>query len=133
MGQVTHVLLTRSRLCPGPKPGSSLHLHVLSTPPAFVLSQDQTLREELLLDFFMRVVMTWFASRRTQCRLRVMTSIGYSPLGFPRGKTWTYNGSREIRGTHAVEFSKTVAPLVRGVLPLVDAQSSEALRYAPTR
>src|SRR5436190_14228282 len=46
-GQVTHVLLTRSRLCPGPKPGSSLHLHVLSTPPAFVLSQDQTLREEL--------------------------------------------------------------------------------------
>src|SRR5436853_2634121 len=46
-GQVTHVLLTRSRLCPGPKPGSSLHLHVLGTPPAFVLSQDQTLREEL--------------------------------------------------------------------------------------
>ena len=44
-GQITHVLLTRSRLCPGPKPGSSLHLHVLSTPPAFVLSQDQTLRE----------------------------------------------------------------------------------------
>ena len=45
--QVTHVLLTRSRLCPGASPGSSLHLHVLSTPPAFVLSQDQTLREEL--------------------------------------------------------------------------------------
>ena len=44
-GQVTHVLLTRSRLCPGASPGSSLHLHVLSTPPAFVLSQDQTLRE----------------------------------------------------------------------------------------
>ena len=46
-GQVTHVLLTRSRLSPRPKPGSSLHLHVLGTPPAFVLSQDQTLREEL--------------------------------------------------------------------------------------
>jgi hypothetical protein len=44
------VLLTRSRLCPRPKPGSSLHLHVLSTPPAFVLSQDQTLREELLTE-----------------------------------------------------------------------------------
>ncbi len=41
------MLLTRSRLCPRPKPGSSLHLHVLGTPPAFVLSQDQTLREEL--------------------------------------------------------------------------------------
>src|SRR5688572_8393107 len=47
-GWVTHVLLTRSRLCPRASPGSSLHLHVLSTPPAFVLSQDQTLREELL-------------------------------------------------------------------------------------
>ena len=45
--QVTHVLLTRSRLCPRPKPGSSLHLHVLSMPPAFVLSQDQTLRKRL--------------------------------------------------------------------------------------
>ena len=40
------MLLTRSRLCPRPKPGSSHHLHVLSTPPAFVLSQDQTLREK---------------------------------------------------------------------------------------
>src|SRR5204863_959564 len=46
-GQVTHVILTRSRPCPGPKPGSSLHLHVLSPRPAFVLSQDQTLRERL--------------------------------------------------------------------------------------
>ncbi len=49
-GQVTHVLLTRSRLCPRASPGSSLHLHVLSTPPAFVLSQDQTLREESVMD-----------------------------------------------------------------------------------
>src|SRR5204863_543997 len=49
-GQVSHVLLTRSRLCPRASPGSSLHLHVLSTPPAFVLSQDQTLREELLIE-----------------------------------------------------------------------------------
>src|SRR5918994_7721989 len=80
----------------------------------------------------MRVVMTWFASRRTQCRLRVMTSIGYSPLGFPRGKTWTYNGSRKIRGTHAVEFSKTVAPLLRGISPRRRAERS-ALRYGPTR
>jgi hypothetical protein len=39
------VLLTRSPLSPGPKPWFSLDLHVLSAPPAFVLSQDQTLRE----------------------------------------------------------------------------------------
>ncbi len=39
-GQITHVLLTRSPLTPkGP-----FDLHVLSTPPAFVLSQDQTLQ-----------------------------------------------------------------------------------------
>jgi hypothetical protein len=40
------VLLTRSPLSPGPKPRFSLDLHVLSAPPAFVLSQDQTLRED---------------------------------------------------------------------------------------
>ena len=44
-GQVAHVLLTRSPLGSTPKRvRSSLDLHVLSTPPAFVLSQDQTLR-----------------------------------------------------------------------------------------
>ena len=45
-GQVTHVLLTRSPLItPNPKTrGSPFDLHVLSTPPAFVLSQDQTLQ-----------------------------------------------------------------------------------------
>src|SRR3954464_4071609 len=47
-GQVAHVLLTRSPLGHPPEGGASLDLHVLSTPPAFVLSQDQTLRECLL-------------------------------------------------------------------------------------
>lgn len=42
-GQITHVLLTRSPLI-HPK-ASSFDLHVLSTPPAFVLSQDQTLQQ----------------------------------------------------------------------------------------
>src|SRR5207248_9065123 len=45
-GQITHVLLTRSPLSPGPKARFSLDLHVLSAPPAFVLSQDQTLHED---------------------------------------------------------------------------------------
>ena len=48
-GQVTYVLLTHSplgfpRIATG-KP--SFDLHVLSTPPAFILSQDQTLHKEL--------------------------------------------------------------------------------------
>src|SRR3954454_8472123 len=47
-GQGAHVLLTRSPLIPRASPGSSFDLHVLSTPPAFVLSQDQTLREKTL-------------------------------------------------------------------------------------
>ena len=43
-GQVGHVLLTRSPLHVRPRAVSSFDLHVLGTPPAFILSQDQTLR-----------------------------------------------------------------------------------------
>ena len=42
-GKVAHALLTRPPLEHHPKAMSPLDLHVLSTPPAFVLSQDQTL------------------------------------------------------------------------------------------
>ena len=46
-GQITHVLLTRSPLeYPPPRwRAFPFDLHVLSTPPAFVLSQDQTLQK----------------------------------------------------------------------------------------
>ena len=47
-GQVTHVLLTRSPLIPPASWASPFDLHVLSTPPAFVLSQNQTLRRCLM-------------------------------------------------------------------------------------
>ncbi len=43
------MLLTRSPLSPDPKVRFSLDLHVLSAPPAFVLSQDQTLREDVFV------------------------------------------------------------------------------------
>ena len=42
-GQIAHVLLTRSPLIHRASSASPFDLHVLSTPPAFVLSQDQTL------------------------------------------------------------------------------------------
>ena len=47
-GQITHVLLTRSPLeYPPPRwRAFPFDLHVLSTPPAFVLSQDQTLQPQ---------------------------------------------------------------------------------------
>ncbi len=38
------MLLTRAPVSTGPKPGFTFDLHVLSLPPAFALSQDQTLR-----------------------------------------------------------------------------------------
>ena len=48
--QVTHVLLTRPPLTSREQaPSSPLDLHVLGTPPAFVLSQDQTLNKSLYL------------------------------------------------------------------------------------
>ena len=43
-GQVAYALLTRSPLRIKPKLNSPFDLHVLGTPPAFVLSQDQTLQ-----------------------------------------------------------------------------------------
>jgi hypothetical protein len=39
----SHALLTRPPLGAGPKPATPFDLHVLGAPPAFVLSQDQTL------------------------------------------------------------------------------------------
>ena len=47
-GQITHVLLTRSPLEYPPLKWQAFpfDLHVLSTPPAFVLSQDQTLQPQ---------------------------------------------------------------------------------------
>ena len=57
LGQIAHALLTRPPLehpTFRPKPSaqmSPLDLHVLSTPPAFVLSQDQTLMFNPLSSF----------------------------------------------------------------------------------
>ncbi len=152
------MLLTRSRLCPRPKPGSSLHLHVLGTPPAFVLSQDQTLREELLKRANTSHTLTKsrqgnYNSRATR-RGRWRTSktlglslVGSDPCAHSRKSTYTMDSgaqdgvnlgtaSRKTRRTgqssdgvepghtsrsrgrpscaHAVEFSKTVAPLQEG-------------------
>jgi hypothetical protein len=147
------VLLTRSRLCSGPKPGSSLHLHVLGTPPAFVLSQDQTLREELP----QRVVRS--TTRASGCSQRRQPATGQHPGPIPggigplhphegaqctqglRGQDGVNLGTAgratpkrrrssdgvepghtprpriRSKGAHAVEFSKTVAPLQEGSPP----------------
>ena len=110
------MLLTRSRLCPEPKLGSSLHLHVLSTPPAFVLSQDQTLREELLTKSV--AVSLEDASYTTRqetaysisgCQ-RIRRSLAVEP------RRHSTSGKPAV-GVHAVEFSKTAALPAREGLP----------------
>ena len=46
-GQISHVLRTRSPLSlPEQAPWTPFDLHVLSVPPAFILSQDQTLQQK---------------------------------------------------------------------------------------
>ena len=45
-GQVTYVLRTHSPLKARIATNFPFDLHVLSTPPAFILSQDQTLRDK---------------------------------------------------------------------------------------
>jgi hypothetical protein len=47
-GQVAHVLRTRSPLSASPKTCFSFDLHVLTMPPAFTLSQDQTLQKRVV-------------------------------------------------------------------------------------
>src|SRR5438552_4088853 len=126
-GQVTHVLLTRSRLCPRASPGSSLHLHVLSTPPAFVLSQDQTLRENTSRKAVMVAICPSTSEGQPAPgaytrRRRAMT--GYFSLldsfsamrrlGRPGGSNLDAHTIASTVDAHAVEFSKTVEPLWKG-------------------
>src|SRR5262249_17294156 len=101
--QVTHVLLTRSRLCPRASPGSSLHLHVLSTPPAFVLSQDQTLRKNFT------------KSCRGTCRAVPSESSA------PRGGRDLYTESRTMTGYCSLTLLSVAVPIgdrpTRGAVP----------------
>src|SRR4051812_1970042 len=139
-GWVTHVLLTRSRLCPGASPGSSLHLHVLSTPPAFVLSQDQTLREVHCTwtrgepRVRRRVVMTmWVGPYTGPTRYMTGCSDRPVPAGYRTGRTWTHTPSLiGSEGAHAVEFSKTVAPSREGVAFERTLPRSGDLRCGPS-
>ena len=61
-GQITHVLLTRLPRYRGLPPFAS-DLHVLGTPPAFVLSQDQTLQLIVESDGWGRRFANWKAVR----------------------------------------------------------------------
>ena len=66
-GQVAHVLLTLAPLTPQciATPENPFDLHVLSTPPAFVLSQNQTLHKENLCNGLLSTVTCSGPSART--------------------------------------------------------------------
>ena len=117
------MLLTRSRLCPRPKPGSSLHLHVLSTPPAFVLSQDQTLRE---VNFMKSAAGPCGAPEYTvgapdQRRLNYFVPSARQGGAEQVESGRTYQSPGRGLCVHAVEFSKT------------GASGEAALKKPPTR
>ena len=67
MRQVAHVLLTRPPLASFPKEIHSLDLHVLGTPPAFVLSQDQTLNKKFNLLLKLLWVFNNFKNSQKNC------------------------------------------------------------------
>ena len=114
-GQVTHVLLTRSPLSPGPKPRFSLDLHVLSAPPAFVLSQDQTLREENVRPQAEPRIGRAGDSSSVELDARCHPQEGLTGFSLPQvpvqearaNKDWTLTRGLDV--SHAVEFSKTGA------------------------
>ncbi len=69
--QITHALLTRAPLEYPPKGAFPFDLHVLSTPPAFVLSQDQTLQfKSFPVDPSLRVGQSRIAERAGLCSER---------------------------------------------------------------
>ena len=86
-GQVTNALLTRSPL--STIASTPFDLHVLSTPPAFILSQDQTLRKNCPYFRMVSSLLTGiFRFRFLECR-RAHVPMPLAPLFF----TLSYHSS----------------------------------------
>nr|ALG05281.2 hypothetical protein 5G12_022 [uncultured bacterium 5G12] len=131
------MLLTRSPLSPGPKARFSLDLHVLSAPPAFVLSQDQTLREEVFAGrsrqtFHFELVLKGRPTRGKREDDEVLMYLGQPKL----------LEVLDTRRTFTVEFSKTGAASdgvkkpptrARGQPKLANRIGYESGRLAPVR
>ncbi len=130
-GQVTHVLLTRPPLNCRVAPTVSFDLHVLSTPPAFILSQDQTLH----LNVFARC-----PSLARRPPFDTSQTLLFSKTGKNSGFSKKPGKRRLARST---QFSRNRAPgspprgrrrptgvLSRPDLPSEDG-NSEPMRYPP--
>ena len=107
LGQVTHVLLTHPPLAfPAWSPKwicwfSSLDLHVLGTPPAFVLSQDQTLIFKSLNDcsFFFKI----FVSKFIACELTSLFVWVFTPAHFSE-TLFSFQGTTSVRSFTSDSF-----------------------------
>ena len=116
-GQITYVLLSRSPLAfPLAGIGSS-DLHVLCTPPAFVLSQDQTLRQKIRPPF--RAVLLKLRVRSKNQRDRAWRSCHSSAVK-DRAPTSQWNSAygrdADVHDTHprstaSIERPRSTAPI----------------------
>ena len=124
-GQITHVLLTRSPLEHPASWAFPFDLHVLSTPPAFVLSQDQTLHENLSKTTSNSRHLQHNLSQRdknlTKQKLATPTPQGrcHKNKNHPYPKTLGHTMPNKWHQTihqHTIEFSKNTHPLIRPIL-----------------
>ena len=112
-GQVTHALLTRPPLKDFIRPKTSkafpFDLHVLGTPPAFILSQDRTLKFKF--DPIQKPL--WLLNRFTVLRF-VPENFSRTFKGFrPQGSTLSPCVLRIFRVLCSVQFSM-FPPLIEG-------------------
>lgn len=134
--QVSHVLRTRSPLSLHCIATASipLDLHVLTTSPAFTLSQDQTLQKSLLKVFFERAFKSWrfelwiLSKMNTSCKwiypracylVLPKSNTKLSIYVFTKVKVCLRNWLRKPYQSHKVELSKNVKvsqaqPVFRG-------------------
>ena len=152
-GQVTHALLTRPplgiRIHPKTSSHSSFDLHVLSTPPAFILSQDRTLKLIVLsrskfADFSVHFlpVITWFDSFeifffiKEISGLCVLSDLRFSRfcLLFPSGATLTlYQMAKSLSTTFLNYFQSLIQRRKRDLNPRAGITRPTPLAGGPLR
>jgi hypothetical protein len=106
-GQVTHVLLTRPPLNRGVAPSASFDLHVLSTPPAFILSQDQTLHLKCFHDTGSR------RNSHRQIRVKSCFSIQETLLFLKKQEKDVWHALLSFQGTESPGSPRRTTPCFR--------------------
>ena len=127
-GQVGHVLLTRSPLIPLPKESSPFDLHVLSTPPAFVLSQDQTLQKKLVPTPSEDDAGNSITDRETTDYKNQIVHQSKESIPTPKGVRLGFN-KLALNIVHAVEFSRNGRFLCTHPLGLSSGRFPSVLRF----